>query len=563
MVRTNPYFVPYTTTGNGQTSISIAGRNNRYNNVQIDGSVDNDVFGLSSSGTPEGQTNSQPISLDAIQEIQLLVSPYDVRQGGFTGGGVNEITKSGTNAFSGTAFIFGRDQKLVGNYYNPNKITAGVLTPGESLPLSRFSDKQGGGSFGGPIIKNRLFFFASVDDQREHTPTGVSAANFVNQAGVEAVITALEGFGYKPAANVDGEFNKRNYSDKIFGRVDMNLGKGEQLTIRHNFVHGIADIGTPTTNTSYLLPDAFYSIDITTHSTVAQLNTAKGRWVNEARFGWTHVLALRGAGPGEVQPFPFVSVTLTSGVTVKAGRDNSSTANQLEQRIAEINDDLTAVIGKHTLSFGTHDEFFKFSDLFIQNTFGNYSFNTIADLQAGLAQSYTFGYANVADPNARFNVYQWGGYAGDAWRARKDLTITSGIRVDVPHFPNVPDFNPVSATNFGYSTSVVPHPVMMSPRVGFNYDTSDGKGDSQIRGGIGIFSGRTPYVWLSNQYGNTGIDFGSNACSFSTSNNIVFIPNPSAQTKTPTGCTAGATTQTINVVDPNYKFPKLLRGNIA
>ena len=569
IVRVNPYFAPYTTTGNGPTSISIAGRNNRYNNVQIDGSVDNDVFGLSSQGTPEGQTGSQPISLDAVQEIQLVVSPYDVRQGGFTGGGVNVITKSGTNSFAGTAFIFGRNQSWVGKYYNPNLITnvggVNTITPGMSAGIAAFSDKQDGGSLGGPVVKNRVFFFGSADYQRQLTPTGISMSNFTGgQAAVDQVLAALQAFGYKPAANPEAQYSKRNNSDKIFGRVDMNLAKGEQFTIRHNFVHGLADIGTPS-NTSFILPDRYYDVDITTHSTVAQLNSAHKNWVNEARFGWTHVLALRGAAPGEITPFPYVSITVSPGITVGAGRDNSSTANQLEQRIVEINDDFSLVAGKHTLTFGTHDEFFKFRNLFIQNTFGNYSFNSIPLFQAGLAQSYTFGYSNNSDPNwaARFSVYQWGGYVGDEWRAAKNFSVTSGIRFDGPHFSNLPTYNPVAATTFGYSTAVVPHPLMVSPRVGFNYDLSDGQAKSQIRGGVGMFTGRTPYVWLSNQYGNTGIDTGSSSCAFNTANNIVFISNPAAQTKTPTGCNAGVAVNVINVIDPNYKFPELLRGNFA
>ena len=161
MVRTNVYFNPMG--HNEDTPIaSVAGRSQRYNSLQIDGAVNNDLFGLAAgAGVPGGNAATQPISLDAIQEIQLVVSPYDVRQSGFSGGGINAITKTGTNAIRGTAFIFGRNQKWVGKNIS-------------NVAISKFSDYQSGGSVGGPIARNRAFFFATLDMQRRDTPSGFS-----------------------------------------------------------------------------------------------------------------------------------------------------------------------------------------------------------------------------------------------------------------------------------------------------------------------------------------------------------------------------------------------------
>jgi hypothetical protein len=182
-----------------------------------------------------------------------------------------------------------------------------------------------------------------------------------------------------------------------------------------------------------------------------------------------------------------------------------------------------------------------------------------------LAQSFAHNFSN--DPSnpqlaAQFSVQQFGVYAGDQWRAKPNFTVTYGIRFDAPHFPDVPHANPVSVADFGLRTDVTPAPKMYSPRIGFNWDLSHGSDNrAQIRGGIGSYAGRTPYVWLSNNYGNTGVDFTALSVAFNANNKVPFVANPNAQPTSVTGGAAGK--QTINLVDPNYKYPQLLRGNIA
>ena len=178
IARTNPFFNPTTLGSSGDKAISVAGQHNRYNNVQIDGAVNNDLFGLADSGTPGGQTGTQPISFDAIDQMQLVVAPYDVKQGGFSGGGINIITKSGTNLFSGTGYYFSRNQSLVGQI----PAIATVATPNPSdTKVGPFTEKQGGVSIGGPIMKNKAFFFANVDFDRKTTPAGFSISGTTGQ----------------------------------------------------------------------------------------------------------------------------------------------------------------------------------------------------------------------------------------------------------------------------------------------------------------------------------------------------------------------------------------------
>ncbi len=562
--RTSPYFNTNTDSAGGSDMISVAGRNNRYNNMQIDGAVNNDVFGLSSSGTPGGQTGTQPVSLDAIQEIQLVVSPYDVRQGGFSGGGINAVTKSGTNNFHGTGYYFMRNQDWVRSI--PSIKTVANPDP-TNTAVGPFTDKQGGFSVGGPVVRNKLFFFTNIDWARKTTPAGYSLDGSSGQvfdvpANVQQVLDiAKTKYNFDPGGT--GEFGKPNNSNKVFGRGDYNISSRHQLIVRGNYVKGVADIGSQFNN-SYNMPDHFYSIEDRMLSMVAQLNSSLGKsFFNELRVTYQRERNVRGDQPG-FQAFPEVRVDMPSGNYVTFGTEYSSQANKLNQDIVEITDDLTWVKGAHTFSFGTHNELYQFYNLFIQNLYGAYRFSSAANFDAGIAQQYSHNFSNTSNPleAADWPVHQFGFYAGDKWRMRSNFTATYGLRVDLPRFPNTPKANPVSVKDFGYRTDVVAAPIMWSPRLGFNWDMSGG-GDrrSQMRGGVAIFTGRTPYVWLSNQYSNTGLDFTSLSVSYNANNKIPFVADPFNQPTTVTGGTTGR--QTINLVDPDYKYPTVLRTNLA
>ena len=572
--RISPFVNPTTLGSNGDQALSIAGRHNRYNNMQIDGAVNNDLFGLADTGTPGGQTGTQPVSLDAIQEVQIVISPYDVRQGGFSGGGVNVVTKSGTNTTHGTAYLFARSQSLIGAI----PAVASVANPNPSdLKVGTFTDKQSGFSLGGPIVKNKLFYFGNADFQRKNTPVGFSVSGNSGQqwsvndaATVNAVIATLKSqYGFDPGGT--DEFSRPQNNDKVFIRSDVNINAKNRLTGRVNYVNGTQYVGTPTT-TSYLLPDRYYSIQDKTLSSVGQLDTTlSGTMFNQFRITYQRERNIRGDQPG-FQPFPSTQVDMPSGASILFGTETSSQANALNQDIVEVNDDVTMVKGHHTISVGTHNEFFHFYNLFIQNFYGTYRFggpsgNTsgLPTLIAGMAQSFAHNFSNdPANPNlaADFGVQQWGFYAGDLWRMKPNFTINYGARLDMPHFPDKPHANPLAVTDFGYATDVVPAPKMFSPRIGFNWDLTGGSDNrQQIRGGIGSFAGRTPYVWLSNQYGNTGVDFTALSVPFAAATRVPFVADPMNQPTTAPGGTTGR--QTINMIDPNYKYPQVLRGNIA
>ncbi|MBP6716188.1 MAG: TonB-dependent receptor [Acidobacteria bacterium] len=554
IVRVNPYFNAVTT-NNTVTAVSVAGRNARYNSIQIDGAANNDLFGLAETGTPGGQTDTQPISLDAIQEIQLVVSPYDVRQGGFSGGGINAITRSGSNQFSGSAFFFGRNQAWVGK-------------GSTNTAIAEFSDKQGGASLGGRLIENKAFFFGNADWGRKMTPTGFCITGcgqlFRGDAAlVDQYFSILQNkYGYT-VDKAKEQFSRTTNSDKFIGKMDFNLNSKHRLTLRHNYVNGLNDIGGAST-TSYVTSDGFYRIRSKTNSSVLQLNSAFGKSVNELRVAFSTVRDRRAGQPNESKPFPRVTVRLQTGIQITSGREAFSGANELDQDILEVNDDFTMLKGRHTITVGTHNEFFQFRNLFIRDSFGTYTFNTIDLFNQGLAQQFDYSYSATSNPQqaAKFKVRQMGFYIGDQWRVKSNLTLTYGARVDAPMFPDKPTANAVAVANFGYNTDVAPKGLQWSPRVGFNWDTT-GDGSRQLRGGVGMFNGRTPYVWLSNQYGNTGNEFSRIGASNNANNRIPFVADPASQPKVVTGASGSSFSNEIDLVDPNYKYPVLLRGNLG
>ena len=543
--------------GDGASVVSVAGNSPRYNGLQIDGAANNDLFGLASSaGAPGGTAETQPISLDAIQEIQLVVSPYDVRQGGFTGGGINAITKSGTNSIRGTGFYFTRNEDWVGKGFTGRKI-------------STLKDKQGGFSLGGPIRKNRAFFFGTADYGRKERPVGFSVdqggQTTGNAALVDRFVADLKSlYGYTVPGDPKSEFAKRTDNDKYFLRGDFNVAKGHQLTVRHNYIDGFNDI-SPTSLTTYRFPDAYYRYFSKTNSTVGQLNSQFGRGVNEFRLTYTKVRDRRGYAV-DATPFPAVTVTLNPSprFDVVAGTESFSGRNAIDQDIIELNDAYTLQKGKHTLTLGTHNEFLDLANLFIRDAYGNYFFSSLENFEAGFAQRYDRSFSATSDPaqRAAFTVRQWGVYAGDQWRVRPNVTLTYGVRVDAPTYPTKPNANPIAIANFGYATDVVPNQVQFAPRVGFNWDLT-GNGTQQIRGGVGLFTGRPAYVWISNQFGNTGIDFTRIGTANNTANRIPFVPNALQQPTTITGATSSSFSNEIDMIEPDFKYPSVLRGNIG
>ena len=547
------------------TSYQAAGRSNRFNNIQIDGTAYNDLFGLASSGTPGGQAGTNPISFDAIREFQIVIAPYDVRLSGFTGAGINAITRSGTNKFSGSLFFLGRNQDFTGQS-NPNT--------GEIKKVTDFTSSQYGFRLGGPIIKDKLFFFINGEMTTDNRPvTTLSLQNgFGNntaaqlQTLVDQFATALRAKGMEPGSSAD--FIRKSPSTKLFLRFDYNLGDNHQLTLRHNYVDAYLDNLAGRGATSMSFDSYNYRFNSTTNSTALLLNSHFGNNMsNELIVGYTTIREKR-TSTSAITPLVTVK-ELSTTFTMTAGFDNFSGANALDQDVIEFTDNFSYYAGNHTITIGTHNEFFKFTNLFIRNILGNYTYNSLADFNADLPTAYTRTYARFGDqlsrPAANFNVAQLGFYIQDEWAVLPQLKITYGLRVDVPTLPDGPAQNDSVSKYFpGISTSSAPTGnLLWSPRVGFNWDVS-GDRTTQIRGGVGIFSGRVPYVWISNNYGNSGML--TQQIDLKTARtNLVFRPDPNNQYTVGSSALLGAPSvrSEIDLADPNLKMPQMLKINAA
>ncbi len=547
--RTNPMIMVQPDRDSGPSVISVAGRNNRYNNVQIDGAVNNDLFGLAASGTPGGQSETTPISLDSIQELQLVIAPFDVRQGGFSGGGINAITRSGTNQLKGSVYTFYRDDGMIGN------------GPDDFPELGTYKDLNYGFRLGGPIAKDKVFYFVNADFSRRDKPTGYSIdgasgiqfANGTLGEEAERFQSIMAGYGHDTGGF--GEFTRTTDSDKLFARVDFNLGMSHNLTVRHNWVDADNTRLYPG-NQTYTFPSYAYNFTNTTNSTVFQLDSIFGDdKFNQLRVTYQTIKDRR--APGSI--FPRVSVTDLDEDShgFVSGAERYSAYNSLDQTIIEFTDDFTFFLGDHELVLGTHNEIFKFKNLFIENGFGSYEFYTLDDLEAGIANRYYYTYPADDEPYDQFNAYQLGFYAGDTWRVADNFNIILGLRMDIPKFPDTPQRNIETEELFGYRTDVMPDGnTLWSPRFGFNWDIT-GEGKMQLRGGVGVFSGRSPYVWISNNYARTGLE----QVSISAYGDIPFEPDPYNQPTEIPG--ARTSTQEVNLIDPDFEFPQVTRFNLA
>jgi hypothetical protein len=548
--RTNPY-VSIAPDDASSTVMSIAGKNNRYNTIQIDGAVDNDLFGLAASGTPGGQSDTQPIALDAIEQIQVVVSPYDVRQGGFTGGGLNAVTRSGSNEFHGSAYGSKRNESYVGD--GPfNK------------PIAKFKEDQYGFRVGGPVLHDKLFFFLTGERNRKSTPTGVSADGttgtvFFNPAEAAEFKSFTQAtYGYDPGSL--GDISGETPSDLAFLRFDWNASQNHQLTLRHNYVDSSSDVIANRSRSTFRFPTAIYAIADKTNSTIAQLNSVFGSSFNEGRIGYQTIRDVR-----EVPVvFPSVEIGGTGARNgeLNAGTERFSGANSLDQDILEITDNFTMLRGPHSITVGTHNEFFKFDNLFLSDFYGYYYFPTLADYEAGTASQYSISFANGSNPRAAtsFKAQQYGLYAGDDWRVNDRFTLTFGLRADASQFPDRPSHNQLVQDAIGYDTASTPSEnAVLSPRIGFNWDPL-GDGKQQVRGGVGVFAGRTPYVWISNAFANTGVESTSLTFNNSIANGgIPFIADPNNQPHN----LGAAGALSVDLVDPSFKFPRVFRGTLG
>ena len=558
---------------------SFAGRNNQYNNFSLDGSIFNNPFGLDAA-TPGGQTNAQPISLDAIDQIQVALAPYDVTQAGFTGASVNAVTKSGTNQVHGTVYGFYRNEDLTGNKVD-----------GEEIFVPDLSQSQYGFSIGGPIVKNKLFFFANFErDQREdlgsnfEADRGQGGSNVarVSAEDMNTVQAALASIGYDTGP-YEGYLLDTESIKGIF-KLDWNINDNNRLALIYNFLDAKRDLTANEFAIGRRGPDAItlqfanagYEINNEINSVLAELNSTLGNGsaVNKFQVGYTKFNDFR--NPFST-PAPAINIQQDGVRAIVTGHEPFSINNRLEQDVFQITNNLNIFAGKHTFTVGFSYERFEFFNSF---NLGAYFFaddrgavGVFADftdvdafldaVNNGLIPDAIDNAESIFDANNAVPIGTPGGwalaesefgqlafYVQDAWDISDKFKLTYGLRADKPLYfntqqliqenidrkggllseggtyaPGVQYFDETGAPTFLNSLELPNKDLLWSPRVGFNWDVYGDK-TFQVRGGSGLFSGRFPFVWVANQVQSTDFFF----------------------------------YQTTN---PNFKFPQVWRSNLG
>lgn len=573
-------------------SMSFAGTNNRYNSFMIDGAMNNDVFGLASNGSNGGQAGAQPVSMETIDQIQINVAPFDVRQGGFTGGAINAITKSGTNVFHGSVYGYGNNESLLGKKYR--------LPDGSySSAYEDESEYQAGFTLGGPIVKDKLFFFANYERSNKEYDNlyGPGApASKVDMNTANDILNKVkdlanrQGYDYSRGAySGEGKYIKSN---KAGLKLDWNINDFNKLSLRWSYVDakqlmGLGGISSMNTE------DHLYNFKSQTNSFIAELQSRLSPVLsNEARASYVRVRDKRTSGA----PFPSITISgvpslrdqdgKTTNTSINIGNEISSMANGLDQDIITIEDNLTWYKGNHTLTAGTHNEIYQFRNLYIQYLYGSYSFNSLDNFNnyylsamdgrpdGSLLNSYRYQQANVSitgDPRwaAEFGAAQLGFYLQDKWDATNNFSLTYGLRMDLPIFFDEPAENKgfndyADSMGWKYRTNQkISSTPMWSPRVGFRWDIHNDR-RYILRGGMGIFTGRIPFVWLSNNFSNTGVQLSNYQTSKKSElSTIAMYLDPDQQYRNAEILTETAGSQLINVYDKKFKFSQTFRANLG
>jgi Carboxypeptidase regulatory-like domain len=607
----------------GASAFSFGGRSNLYNNLTIDGATVNNVFGL--SPIPAGQSGATPFSLDAIQEISVSLSPYDLRQGSFTSAGVSAITRSGSNEFSGSAYYFFRTQALAGKKIN-----------GLTVPIPNFNYKNYGFRLGGPIMKNKLFFFINgeIEDRTDPfytnpvRPNAAASVNGATQAtddnDPQYGLAGLKDFlltNYQYDPGVYKDFKKATYNTRFVARFDYNINPNNKLTVRGNFTNAYQDQppsgsggfaagpngGRGNTNNVLSFSSSYYRILNKQYSATVELNSTlmNGKMSNNLVAGYNAFRDVRqNAGGLAVPDFPLVDIIGPNGSTLTTfGPDPFTKNNRLDQDVYQLNDNISMYLRNHTVTVGTANELYHFNNVFTQVINGVYKYNSLADFYADAQPSttgtkapaqYTVQYVAVpGGPSAtaaNWSALQLGFFAQDEYTGIKNLKVTGGLRVDIPmYLTDLPKNNYVNSIDLnGEKLRVGAWPKvkpLFSPRIGFNWDV---KGDrsTQVRGGTGVLTGRVPFVWLSNAVSNNGLFFGQYSSTTvpvdNTGDGIPYnystTPYKGAEssysnlaTGTPALITnpldknygRSAIVPAVNSIAKNFKFPQVWRSNIA
>jgi hypothetical protein len=569
---------------------SFAGMDNRYNNTTIDGSYFNNSFGL--QGQPGDRTSVAPISIDAVDQVQVNIAPYDVRQGNFIGAGINTVTKSGTNDISGSVYYFYRNQGLVGQHAGAVEYKPGT-----------FKYNQVGLSLGGPILKNKLFFFGSFESDNLVQPGSSYVANLGGQPATGNTTRVLASDLDKLSAFLQSKYGYatgpyqgyNNETPAIRGLAKLNYNLDEQNKITLRYIHldsktdvlesnssslGVSTGNRQNTNTALGFQNSNYQIMENIRNVVGEWSSIMAdNMSNNLIVGYSHHDESRDSRGSF---FPFVDILNGGSNYTSFGYELFTPNNELRYSSFQVQDNFSYSIGNHYLTLGASVEKYSSENIFFPGAQSVYVYNSLSDFYydanrkatdtAATLRQFQVRWSNIpgmVKPIQDLKVLYSGAYLQDEYQLGQNVRLSLGLRMDVPSFEktglknaevDTMTFRDENGASAHYSTDKLPDAnLLWSPRFGANWDVT-GERTTQIRGGTGIFTGKPAYVWISNQIGNNGILTGFNQVT----NTKAYPFNPNPDTYKPASVSGAPASQyELALTNPDFRFPQLWRSNIA
>ena len=531
--------------------IILGGQSSRYNTLTIDGTSSADIYGLGTTGMTGSLTNANPIPLDALSDVTVSTASIDIRESGFTGGVIKAVTRSGDNEFKGSAY----------SYYNNEHFWG--TTPGKDIANRTYLSEQAtnifGVTLGGPIVKDKLFFFVSGEFNRNITPS----TNHPESGNSAITLSEAETISerYKAVTGYDGggwsEHNVLALTGSAVARLDWNINRDNHLSLRYNMLYADADASSNSLQSFKFVGSEYTNIN-RTHSAVAELHSTKSWGTNSLRVGFTHLNDGR-TSPDMPANLPAVII---KGLGEKGngsatiGTDRYAGNQMLTQDIFIFGDDLTLNLGNHSITIGTSNEIYRADNLYLANARGTYTYNSLNDFLNDQASEYQYGYFANGKPNPPMTTGQFAVYAQDEVILSNIGILTYGLRADIPVMFDTPLVNEAFneshyATASNTMTGDIPRvQVLLSPRVGVESQLARGL---KLRSSAGIYTGRVPFVWLSNCYQNNGLR------SVSVTNNT----NPPALQLNSASTEGVQSNPSIDIVDKNFRYPQVFRSTVA
>lgn len=576
-------FSPYAGSSN-----SFAGRDGRYNNITVDGAAFNNNFGLSSRNLPGG--DAQPISLDAIDEISVNVSPFDIRQSNFTGASINAITKSGDNQLKVSAYTFLRPKSFTGEKVGDNTVNG----------ARERNQKTYGVSIGAPIIENKLFIFVNGEIEKEEYPGIEWRASTTNGSDADAttkisrtttsdmqtISNYLQStYDYNPGSYDNfGNFESKNH--KIMARLDWNINDNHKFMFRFNDVKSTNDVAVNSNSapnprgaariglTSMAFSNSNYNFTNYVRSFTGELNSKFSRNLsNKLLASYTHIQDTRGSGSNL---FPFVDIYKDGAQYMSFGYELFTYNNDVTNNTFNITNNLTYTTGKHVITSGISFDRLYFKNSYLRYALGYYRYASMADFMndaAPIAYGLTYGYGGNDAPGAELTFGMGAVYVQDELLFSENLKVNAGVRLERPfYFDDLEGNSGIAALTFADGQKVDvshwPDPkVVVLPRAGFDWDVN-GDASVTVRGGTGLFSGLLPFVWYTNQPTNSGVIQNTvEITSAATLANFNFEPDYkeviAAHPDLFPSQASGNAPGTINLVSPDFELPKIWRSTLG